>query len=153
MPDWGPNQMAEYQILRRAIEHASACESDRCQQASRISPTGEMPAGDRRQQSARFLPTGEKPAGDRCQQASSYRPAGRFNRWQQPSRFLPTGKKPAGVELCASGRIQVRDCDLSQTCRSDRDPQDVRSRLGLGFTHRQTQVAKLASTCLSDQHP
>ena len=35
------------QILRRAIEHVSACESDRCQQASRISPTGEMPAGDR----------------------------------------------------------------------------------------------------------
>ena len=86
------------QILRRAIEHVSACESDRCQQASRISPTGasEKPAGDRRQQSTRFSPAGdrrpqlsryaptgasEKPAGDRCQQASSYAATAAFNRW------------------------------------------------------------------------
>ena len=59
----------------------------------------------------------------RCQQTSSYSPTGEFK-----SQTVTFRKH---VEATETHRM-------------------LRGRLGLGFAHRQTQVAKLASTCLSD---
>ena len=74
------SQTTVCEIFALAKTDRPAGRFNRRQQSTRISPTGEMPAGDRRQQSTRFSAAGEKPAGDRCQQASSYAATAAFNR-------------------------------------------------------------------------